>query len=89
MLHLPETEGVGTQSFPVLHDVDGQRVEVIEVDRPNRQTRRLVGKPDPIDAVIHALMLSKPGHRLVTDTPTDRDDPAAGRARRAPFRHDP
>jgi transposase len=26
-------------------------VEVVEVDRPNRQTRRLVGKSDPIDAV--------------------------------------
>jgi transposase len=38
--------GVGLSRF--LHDQD---VTVVEVDRPNRQTRRKVGKSDPTDAV--------------------------------------
>jgi transposase len=38
--------GVGLSRF--LHDHD---VPVVEVDRPNRQTRRRVGKSDPTDAV--------------------------------------
>ena len=37
--------GVGLSRF--LHD---QEVETVEVDRPNRQKRRKVGKSDPIDA---------------------------------------
>ena len=37
--------GVGLARF--LHD---QEVETVEVDRPNRQKRRKVGKSDPIDA---------------------------------------
>jgi transposase len=41
--------GVGLARF--LHD---QEVEVVEVDRPNRQNRRKVGKSDPIDAVAAA-----------------------------------
>jgi transposase len=38
--------GVGLARF--LHD---QQVAVVEVDRPNRQTRRKVGKSDPTDAI--------------------------------------
>ena len=41
--------GVGLARF--LHDQD---VAVVEVDRPNRQTRRKVGKSDPTDAVAAA-----------------------------------
>ena len=41
--------GVGLARF--LHD---QEVETVEVDRPNRQTRRKVGKSDPTDAVAAA-----------------------------------
>ena len=41
--------GVGLSRF--LHD---QGIEVVEVDRPNRQTRRKVGKSDPTDAVAAA-----------------------------------
>ena len=41
--------GVGLARF--LHDQD---VVVVEVDRPNRQTRRKVGKSDPTDAVAAA-----------------------------------
>ena len=38
--------GVGLSRF--LHDLE---ITVVEVDRPNRQTRRRVGKSDPTDAV--------------------------------------
>ena len=38
--------GVGLSRF--LHDLD---VDVVEVDRPNRQARRRLGKSDPVDAV--------------------------------------
>ena len=41
--------GVGLSRF--LHDLD---VDVVEVDRPNRQTRRKEGKSDPVDAVAAA-----------------------------------
>jgi transposase len=41
--------GVGLSRY--LHD---QNVTVLEVDRPNRQTRRRVGKSDPTDAVAAA-----------------------------------
>jgi transposase len=41
--------GVGLSRF--LHD---EEIEVVEVDRPNRQTRRKVGKSDPTDAVAAA-----------------------------------
>ena len=41
--------GVGLDRF--LHD---QQIAVVEVDRPNRQTRRKVGKSDPTDAVAAA-----------------------------------
>ena len=38
--------GVGLSRF--LHDLD---VDVVEVDRPNRQARCKEGKSDPVDAV--------------------------------------
>ena len=38
--------GIGLARF--LHD---QEVETVEVDRPNREARRKVGKSDPTDAV--------------------------------------
>ena len=41
--------GVGLSRF--LHDLD---VDVVEVDRPNRQARRKEGKSDPVDAVAAA-----------------------------------
>ena len=44
-------EGVGAYGAGLARFLRSAGVEVIEVDRPNRQTRRLVGKSDPIDAV--------------------------------------
>ncbi len=41
--------GVGLSRF--LHELD---VDVVEVDRPNRKTRRRQGKSDPVDAVAAA-----------------------------------
>jgi transposase len=41
--------GVGLPQF--LHELD---IDIVEVDRPNRQTRRRQGKSDPIGAVAAA-----------------------------------
>lgn len=57
--------GVGLTRF--LHD---QGVVVVEVDRPNRQTRRKVGKSDPTDAV-SAARAALSG--TATVTPKSRD----------------
>jgi transposase len=47
-----------------------EQVEVIEVDRPNRKTRRLQGKSDPIDAIA-AARAALAGDR--TGVPKQRD----------------
>jgi hypothetical protein len=57
--------GVGLSRF--LHDLD---VDVVEVDRPNRQARRRLGKSDPVDAV-SAARAALSGSALVT--PKRRD----------------
>lgn len=44
-------EGTGAYGAGLARLLRGHDVEVIEVDRPNRQTRRLQGKSDPTDAV--------------------------------------
>ncbi len=59
--------GVGLSRF--LHDQD---IEVVEVDRPNRQTRRRLGKSDPIDAEA-AARAALSGSAAVT--PKRRDGP--------------
>jgi transposase len=59
--------GVGLARF--LHDHD---VEVVEVDRPNRQVRRKVGKSDPTDAVA-AARAALSGQASVT--PKSRNGP--------------
>jgi transposase len=59
--------GVGLSRF--LHDHD---VEVVEVDRPNRQTRRRLGKSDPIDAISAARAALSGTARV---TPKRRDGP--------------
>jgi transposase len=59
--------GVGLSRF--LHDVG---VEVVEVDRPNRQTRRKVGKSDPTDAVAAARAALS---GTATVTPKSRNGP--------------
>jgi transposase len=60
-----DTYGVGLARF--LRRAD---IEVIEVDRPNRQVRRISGKSDPVDAVEAArAVLSGRAH----GTPKSRD----------------
>jgi transposase len=44
-------EGTGAYGAGLARHVRGWGLEVIEVDRPNRQARRRVGKSDPVDAI--------------------------------------
>lgn len=44
-------EGTGTYGAGLVRHLRGAGIEVLEVDRPNRQARRLNGKSDPLDAV--------------------------------------
>jgi transposase len=43
-------EGTGSWGAGLARYLSGEAVEVVEVDRPNRQLRRLRGKSDPVDA---------------------------------------
>jgi transposase len=43
-------EGTGSYGAGLCRHLCGQGVSVVEVNRPNRQQRRLVGKSDPLDA---------------------------------------
>lgn len=43
-------EGTGSWGAGLARYLTAEDVEVVEVDRPNRQTRRLRGKSDPVDA---------------------------------------
>jgi transposase len=43
-------EGTGTYGAGLARFVRAYGLEVIEVDRPDRRTRRCLGKSDPIDA---------------------------------------
>jgi transposase len=63
-------EGTGAYGAGLARRLRDQDVEVIEVDRPNRKTRRLQGKSDPIDA-IQAAKAALAGER--TGTPKQRD----------------
>jgi len=44
-------EGTGSYGAGLYRHLDSQGVPVLEVTRPNRQSRRLQGKSDPIDAI--------------------------------------
>ncbi len=44
-------EGTGAYGAGLARFLRGVDIEVVEVDRPNRQARRLHGKSDPVDAV--------------------------------------
>lgn len=63
-------EGTGAYGAGLARRLHDQGVEVIEVDRPNRKTRRLQGKSDPIDAIA-AAKAALAGER--TGTPKHRD----------------
>jgi transposase len=47
-------EGTGSWGVGLARFLHGQEIVVVEVDRPNRQTRRRVGKSDTTDAVAAA-----------------------------------
>jgi transposase len=47
-------EGTGAYGAGLARYLVGERVELVEVDRPDRKTRRAKGKSDPIDAIAAA-----------------------------------
>ena len=47
-------EGTGSWGVGLTRFLTGQDIVVVEVDRPNRQKRRKVGKSDPTDALAAA-----------------------------------
>jgi transposase len=47
-------EGTGTYGAGLARHLAGRGVRVVEVDRPDRKTRRFRGKSDPIDAIAAA-----------------------------------
>ncbi len=49
-VRLVGVEGTGSWGVGLARFLHNQEVETVEVDRPNRQKRRKVGKSDPIDA---------------------------------------
>lgn len=63
-------EGTGAYGAGLTRLLRNQHVTVIEIDRPDRKTRRLQGKSDPIDA-IQAAKTVLAGDR--TGTPKQRD----------------
>lgn len=64
------SRGTGAYGAGLARRLHEQDVDVIEVDRPNRKTRRLQGKSDPIDAIA-AAKAALAGQR--TGTPKQRD----------------
>jgi transposase len=63
-------EGSGAYGAGLARLLHDEAVDVIEVDRPDRKTRRFQGKSDPIDA-IQAAKAALAGER--TGTPKQRD----------------
>jgi len=51
-------EGTGSYGAGLARFLLAAGVEVVEVDRPNRQARRRAGKSDPLDAVEAARAVS-------------------------------
>jgi transposase len=65
-------EGTGSYGVGLQRYLHREGVEVVEVDRPNRQARRRLGKSDPVDAV-SAARAALSG--TATVTPKRRDGP--------------
>jgi transposase len=63
-------EGTGSWGVGLARFLDNQEIVVVEVDRPNRQQRRKVGKSDPTDAVAAARAALS---GVATTTPKGRD----------------
>ena len=69
-LHRVGVEGTGAYGAGLARRLRDERVPMIEVDRPDRRTRRLQGKSDPIDAIA-AARAALAGER--TGIPKQRD----------------
>jgi transposase len=54
-LELVGVEGTGAYGAGLTRHLQGEGVRVVEIDRPDRKTRRFAGKSDPIDAQAAAL----------------------------------
>src|SRR4051794_11664049 len=54
-LRLVGVEGTGAYGAGLTRHLQGAGIAVVEVDRPDRKTRRFAGKSDPIDAQAAAL----------------------------------
>ncbi|HEY2791593.1 MAG TPA: IS110 family transposase, partial [Micromonosporaceae bacterium] len=65
-------EGTGSYGAGLARHLSDQGLTVVEVDRPDRKTRRRQGKSDPIDA-ISAARATLSGH--ATGTPKTRNGP--------------
>jgi transposase len=65
-------EGTGSWGVGFSRFLTAQGIEAVEVDRPNRQTRRKVGKSDPTDAVAAARAALSGTARV---TPKTRNGP--------------
>jgi transposase len=63
-------EGTGAYGTGLSRLLHHEQIEVVEVDRPDRKTRRFQGKSDPIDAIA-AAKTALAGHR--TGIPKHRD----------------
>src|ERR1700684_1537321 len=53
-VELVGVEGTGSYGAGLTRHLQAEGVRVVEVDRPNRQRRRLKGKSDPQDAITDA-----------------------------------
>ena len=71
-VHKVGVEGTGSWGVGLTRFLHNHDVEVVEVDRPNRQVRRKVGKSDPTDAVA-AARAALSGQASVT--PKSRNGP--------------
>jgi transposase len=63
-------EGTGAYGAGLTRLLQAEHIDVIEIDRPDRKTRRFQGKSDPIDAIA-AAKAALAGDR--TGTPKQRD----------------
>ncbi len=87
-------EGTGAYGAELARVLTAAGVTVVDVDRPDRKTRRMKGKSDPIDAYAAATaVLSGPGHRHPQEPGRcgrggagAAASPAAARSRPAPRR---
>lgn len=71
--HAVGVEGTGSYGAGLTRHLHAHAITVIEVDRPDRKTRRRHGKSDPIDAIAaaHAVLSGR-----ATSTPKTRTGPA-------------